>query len=94
MKSAYELAMERLAKADPESARPLSAEQKEALRDIESRYEAKIAERSIFLQQALDAARAKGDAVEIEQMEAQIRNEKARLEAEREEEKEAVRNRL
>lgn len=91
MKSAYELAMERLAESDPEGSRPLSAEQKEALREIESRYEAKIAERSIFLQQALDAARAKGDSVAIGQMEAQMRNEKARLESEREDEKEAVR---
>ncbi len=83
--------MERLAQSDPDAGRPLSDKQKNQLREIDSRYEAKIAERSIFLQQALDAARATGNRSEIEQIETQIRNEKERLESEREDAKEAIR---
>lgn len=93
MKSAYELAMERLAKSDPDAVRPLSDEQKKALRDTDDRYKAKIAERMIFLERELATARSRRNPVEIEQLEKQIRNEKARLEAECEEEKDKIRNR-
>ena len=49
MKSAYELAMERLAKSDPEHApRALSESEKRALAGIESRYQAKLAGRELF----------------------------------------------
>jgi hypothetical protein len=94
MKSAYELAMERLAKSDP-AARPLSAEQKARLAEIDRIYQGKTAEREIFLQQQLKAAlgaRAagqKGD--EVEKIRQQMAGEKARLAEERDEEKERVR---
>jgi hypothetical protein len=91
MKSAYELAMERLAKSDPDAAKPLSAEQKARLADLEKVYQGKIAEREIFLKQKLEAALAEGDADEADKMRQQIAAEKARLEAERESEKDAVR---
>jgi hypothetical protein len=45
MKSAYELAMERLAKSDP-SAGPLTAEQKAKLAEIDKVYKGKLAERA------------------------------------------------
>ena len=48
MKSAYELAMERLEKQSP-TAR-LSDEQRAAIAEIEASYRAKIAEREVFLQ--------------------------------------------
>jgi hypothetical protein len=91
MKSAYELAMERLAKSDPDAAKPLSAEQKGRLADLDKVYQGKIAEREIFLRQKLDAALAEGNAEEAEQIRQQIASEKARLEEERESEKDAVR---
>ncbi|MFM1851255.1 MAG: hypothetical protein RIS54_939 [Verrucomicrobiota bacterium] len=91
MKSAYELAMERLAKSDPDAAKPLSAEQKARLADLEKVYQGKIVEREIFLKQKLEAALAEGDADEADKMRQQIAAEKARLEEERESEKDAVR---
>lgn len=92
MKSAYELAMERLNAAEPSRAKPLSAEQKTALAGIDARYKAKIAEREIFLRKALKEAREQGDSDEVEKVRKQMTNERARLEEEREAEKERVRS--
>ncbi len=91
MKSAYELAMERLAKSDPDAGKPLSAEKKARLADIDTVYKGKIAEREIFLKQQLDAAMADGKYEEIEKIRKQMAAERARLEEEREDEKERVR---
>ena len=91
MKSAYELAMERLAKSDPDANKPLTAEKKARLAEIDSLYKGKIAEREIFLQQRLDAALAEGKYEDVEQLRAQVKSERARLEEERDEEKERVR---
>ncbi|HLP02957.1 MAG TPA: hypothetical protein VK163_13090 [Opitutaceae bacterium] len=90
MKSAYELAMERLKAAEPDTA-PLSAEQKERLAELDARYKAKIAEREIFLQKAYHEALERGEAEEVVKIRQQMTNEKARLENEREAEKERVR---
>lgn len=90
MKSAYELAMERLAKADPAAA-PLSAEQKARLAEIDRVYQGKLAEREIFLKQQLAAALGKQDFDEADKLRQQIASEKARIEEEREDEKERVR---
>ena len=90
MKSAYELAMERLAKSDP-AAGPLSAAQKNRLAEIDRIYQGKVAEREIFLQQQLSGALAARNLDEADKVRKQIANEKARLEEEREEEKERVR---
>ena len=91
MKSAYELAMERLAKSDPDAGRPLSAAKKARLAEIDAVYKGRIAEREIFLKQQLDAALAEAKYEEIEKIKKQIAAERARLEEEREEEKERVR---
>ena len=91
MKSAYELAMERLAKSDPQSGRPLSAEQKARLGEIDRLYQGKIAEREIFLKKQLNDALTDGKADEVEKIQKQLTNERARLEEEREDEKERVR---
>jgi len=90
MKSAYELAMERLAKSDPSSA-PLTAEQKSRLGEIDRVYQGKIAEREIFLKQQLQAALGTRNLEEADKVRKQIASEKARLEEEREDEKEQVR---
>ena len=90
MKSAYELAMERLARAEPAAA-PLTAEQKARLAEIDRVYQGKIAEREIFLQQQLAGALAAQKLDEADQVRKQIAGEKARLEEERDDEKERVR---
>jgi hypothetical protein len=90
MKSAYELAMERLAKSDP-AATPLSAEQKARLAEIDRVYQGKIAEREIFLKQQLTGALSAQDLDEADKIRKQISGERARLEEEREDEKERVR---
>ena len=92
MKSAYELAMERLAKSDPDAAKPLSAAQKARLAEIDTVFQGKIAEREIFLKQKLEEAMSKQDYNEIQQVRAQMQSERARLEEEREDEKERVRH--
>lgn len=91
MKSAYELAMERLAKSDPDASAPLSAEQKRALAEVDTLYQGKIAEREIFLKQQLETALANGEAREVDQIRRRVASERARLEEEREDEKEHVR---
>lgn len=83
--------MERLDASDPNSAKPLTAEQKTKLAEIDTVFQSKIAEREIFLKQKLDAAMAEGNLEEIEQLQPQIASERARLEEEREEEKNRVR---
>lgn len=90
MKSAYELAMERLAKSDPSSA-PLSPEQKARLADVDKVYQGKIAEREIFLKQQLQSALAAQNLEEADKIRDQIARERARLEEEREDEKERIR---
>lgn len=91
MKSAYELAMERLAKSDPSSSAPLTAEQKGRLAEIDRVYKGKAAEREIFLKKQLDEAYAAQNLEEAEKIKQQLTSERARLEEEREAEKERVR---
>jgi hypothetical protein len=91
MKSAYELAMERLAKSDPSSTAPLTPEQKGRLAEIDRVYIGKLAEREIFLKKQLDEAFAAQKAEDVEKIQQQIASERTRLEEEREAEKESVR---
>jgi hypothetical protein len=90
MKSAYELAMERLAKSEPKE-KPLSAAQKARLAEIDTIYTGKWAERQVFLNEQLEKALASGEADEAAQVRLQLAREKVRIEEEREEEKERVR---
>ncbi len=89
MKSAYELAMERLNKTAPSV--KLTEEQKKELADLDAKYKAKIAEREIFLKDNLAAAAAKGDAEAYMQLEKQMVSDRKSLLAELEEKKETVR---
>lgn len=91
MKSAYELAMERLAKADPSASRPLTAEQKARLAEVDRVYQGKQAEREIFLKKQLNEALAAGNADDADKIRQQLASEKARLDEERDAEKERVR---
>lgn len=91
MKSAYELAMERLAKSDPSGGRTLTPEQKARLAEIDRIYQGKLAEREIFLKKQLDEALAAQNFDEADKIRKQIAGERTRLEEEREDEKERVR---
>jgi flagellar motor component MotA len=87
MKSAYELAMERLDKSSP--LRPMTEEKKHGLAELDTLYRAKIAERKIFLESQLRTAVGTG---EEEPLRRQLASEIARLEEELEGKKEALRN--
>lgn len=89
MKSAYELAMERLAKAAPPV--KLSAAQKQELAELDSRYAAKIAEREIALQGEIASAAAAGEFDKEAELRKQLVVERKRLQATLEEKKEEVR---
>jgi competence protein ComEC len=91
MKSAYELAMERLKKSDPAAGPELSAEEKARLAEIDRVFQGRIAEREIFLNQRLAEARAGGQAEEMEKIRQQMVSERARLEEDREAEKNKIR---
>ena len=91
MKSAYELAMERLSKSDPQTSKALSKEQRDRLSEIDRVFLGKIAEREIFLKQRLEQALSGQDAGEVDKIRKQIASERVRLEEERESEKDAVR---
>ncbi|MGA2052378.1 MAG: hypothetical protein ABSH19_03605 [Opitutales bacterium] len=92
MKSAYELAMERLKAADPGSGHALTPGQKKQLAEIDTRYQAKLAEREIFLRQQLAAVAADpAKADEAEKIREQIRRERQVLEEDREDEKNRIR---
>lgn len=89
MKTAYELAMERLNQQAP-SVR-LTEAQKAALGELEAKYKAKLAEREIFLSGQLDKARAEGDYAALEQLERQLASERRVIQSELEEKKAAIR---
>jgi hypothetical protein len=90
MKSAYELAMERLNRQSPSV--KLTAAQKKQLAELDSRYAARVAEREIGLKSELARATEEGNPEEMEKLEQQLIAEKRKLQAELEEKKEQVRN--
>jgi hypothetical protein len=89
MKSAYELAMERLEKHAPSVA--LTSEQKAQLAEIDSSFKAKIAEKELFLKDQIAKARAGGSFDEAESLEKQLSVEVRRLQEDCEEKKEKLR---
>ena len=88
MKSAYELAMERLEKNAPSVA--LTPEQKEQIAEIDSTYKARIAEKELFLKDEIRKARG-GSLDEAESLEKQLAVEIRRLQEDCEEKKEKLR---
>lgn len=91
MKSAYELALERLGGGAPVA--KLSDEQRAEIAAIDKKFRAKIAEREVFLQGLLTQAKRGGDPSEIRQLQDQLTREVSRLQGEMEEAKELVRQR-
>jgi len=77
MKSAYELAMERLEKASPSIS--LTEDQKKEIAEVDSTYRAKIAERELFLKDQIRKAQNAGNSEEAESLEKQLASEIRRL---------------
>jgi hypothetical protein len=89
MKSAYELAMERLNKQSPTA--KLTDAQKKELAELDSLYASKIAEREIFIKGELNKARESGDFETYQSLERQLTADRNNLKADLEEKKNKVR---
>lgn len=90
MKSAYELAMERLNQTAPVV--KLSAAQKKQIAELESKFKAKIAGRELALKDEITAAASAGEFEKVEALQQQLVTERRKLQAELEAKKAAVRN--
>ena len=90
MKSAYELAMERLQKGQPSIS--LSNPQKKQLAEVESAFKAKIAEKELFLRDQIQKAQSAGKFEEVESLEKQLAIDIRRLHEDCEAKKEKLRS--
>jgi hypothetical protein len=77
MKSAYELAMERLERQAPST--QLSEKQKSEIAEIESTFRARIAERELFLQGEIAKAQAGGKPEDADSLQKQLAMDVRRL---------------
>ena len=89
MKSAYELAMERLEQKAPTVA--LTDEQKQQIAEIDSTFKARIAEKELFLKDKIGKAQSAGNAEETESLQKQMAIEIRRLHEDAETKKEKLR---
>jgi hypothetical protein len=89
MKSAYELAMERLEKRAPTMA--LTDEQKGQIAEVDSTLKARTAERELFLKGEIRKAQEAGKLEEAESLQKQLTLETRRLREEAEAKKEKLR---
>jgi hypothetical protein len=89
MKSAYELAMERLAKDQPVVT--LTGDQKKQLAEVDSTFKARIAEKELFLKGEIQKAQSAGKFEEVESLEKQLASEIKRLQQDCEAKKEKLR---
>ncbi len=89
MKSAYELAMERLEKSAPSVA--LTDEQKQQIAEIDSTFKARIAEKQLFLKDQISKAQSAGNAEESESLQKQLTIDIRRLQEDAETKKEKLR---
>jgi hypothetical protein len=89
MKSAYELAMERLQKNAPTVT--LTAEQKAQIAEIDSTFKARLAERELFLKGEITKAESSGKLDEVESLQKQLAIDLRRLQEEGEAKKEKLR---
>ncbi len=90
MKSAYELAMEKLGKESPVP--KVTDDMKAELAELDNLYQSKLAEREVFLGGKIAEAELAGDFEALEQLQRELISDKKTLAAELEEKKEAVRN--
>jgi len=89
MKSAYELAMERLEKKAPSVS--LTDQQKEEIAEIDSTFKARIAEKELFLKDQIMKAQTSGNAEEVATLQKQLTIDLRRLREDAEEKKEKLR---
>jgi len=89
MKSSYELAMERLEKQSPTA--KLTEQQRAEIAEIDSKYKARIAERELFLRDAIVKAQLSGQLEEAAQLEQELARDMRRLNEECESKKVKVR---
>jgi hypothetical protein len=89
MKTAFELAMERLSKNAPTV--KLSDETKKQLAELDSIYAAKLAQRELLVNAELAKAQISGEFETLEQLQKQLVSDRKTLEAEKEEKKELIR---
>jgi hypothetical protein len=89
MKSAYELAMERLQKTSPSLS--LTDEQKKELAELDSKYQAKIAEKELFLRDQIRKAQTEGKVDDIDSLQKQLVSDVRRLKEECEAKKQKLR---
>ena len=89
MKSAYELAMERLEKTAPTV--QLTDAEKAQIAEIDSTYKARIAEKELFLRGKIKEAGFSGTFEELKKLEKQLATELRRLQQDCEEKKAKVR---
>jgi hypothetical protein len=89
MKSAYQLAMERLQKSQPGLV--LTDEQKKQLAEIDSIFKARIAEKELLLKGEIQKAQNTGKLEEVEPLEKQLATEIRRLQEDCEAKKEKLR---
>jgi len=90
MKSAYELAMERLNKQNPQAA-ALTDAQKKQIAEVDSLYRSKIAEKELFLKPKIQETKIQGDLEAAESLEKQLRLEVNDLREKLENEQEKIR---
>lgn len=91
MKSAYELAMERLNKTAPTV--KLTDAQKKQLAELDSKYAAKIAERELALKDDIAKAVDAGEMEKVEELQQQLVIERKKLQADLEDKKDEIRKR-
>lgn len=89
VKTAYELAMERLNKTSPTVR--LTDAQKKRLAELDSQFAAKIAEREIALKDQIAKTTDAEDFEKVQELEKRLVSERQKLQAELAEKKEAVR---
>jgi hypothetical protein len=92
LKSAVELALEKLDRETGESVPRLTDEQKAAIAELRSKYEARIAELEIATQGKIRKARETGDYETMRKIQAEMADERRRLESSRDREIEKIRH--
>jgi hypothetical protein len=90
MKSAYELAMERLEKQSP--SHKLTEPQKAEIAEVDSHTKAKVAEREVFLREQITKAQAAGEFAEVTALEEQLAREIRRIQQDGEDKKAKIRD--
>ena len=89
MKSSYELAMERM--GGDHTQKVLSESQKEKIAEITSKYDAKIAEKKIFLEKNIQEETERGNQDEADKIRSQLVSEITSLEEKADKEKDHIR---